>query len=109
MTELRDMVVAVGILPTAAFVGALLFTLVWWLKRRHLARADGHGTVAEHLRSVPSTDAQRMAAVDMALKGAALCLLGLVFWPFLLAGLTPLYYGVRKILLLGLGVGNDLA
>ena len=95
--------------PTLALVGAVLFTLIWWQGRRRLARRGGYETISGYLRSVPETDAQKRDAVDTALKGAALCLLGLLFWPLLLAGLTPLYYGVRKIVLLGLGVGNDSA
>ena len=109
MSEIRDLIIALGVLPVAAFVGALLFTLIWWLNRRRAAHREGYETVSDHLRAVPATAAQQRAAVDMALKGVVLCLLGLVFWPLLLAGLTPFYYGLRKIVLLGLGIGDHPA
>jgi hypothetical protein len=41
----------------------------------------------------------------MALKGLALCVLGLLFPPFVLAGLIPLFYGGRKMAYASMGLG----
>ena len=44
-------------------------------------------------------------AVDLALKGMVICLLGLLFPPFLLIGVIALYYGARKIAYSSMGLG----
>ena len=41
----------------------------------------------------------------MTLKGLALCVLGLLFPPFILAGLFPLFYGGRKMAWSSMGLG----
>ena len=45
------------------------------------------------------------AAVDLALKGLVICLLGLIMPPVLLMGLFPLFYGARKIAYASMGLG----
>jgi hypothetical protein len=37
-----------------------------------------------------------------------LCLLGFAFFPLLLIGIFPLYYGLRKVMLIGLGIGPGI-
>ena len=59
-------------------------------------------------RRLPHTDQEKLEAVELTLKGAALCILGLVFFPLLLIGLVPLYYGVRQLAAIRLGIyGSD--
>jgi len=69
------------------------------------AKRFGYGSTRDYLRAAPRTDAEKRDAVDMALKGLALCVLGLVFPPFVLAGLVPLFYGGRKMAYASMGLG----
>ncbi len=39
------------------------------------------------------------------LKGLVFCVLGLLFPPFVLVGLVPLFYGGRKLLYASMGLG----
>ena len=73
------------------------------LKRR--AQAGGYDTVRGYLQAVPVTEPQRLDAVDLAMKGLVLVVLGILFGPLLIIGLVPLYYGVRKITMTMLGFG----
>ena len=69
------------------------------------AKRFGYPSTREYLRAAPRTDEEKRDAVDMALKGLALCVLGLVFPPFVLAGLVPLFYGGRKMAYASMGLG----
>jgi hypothetical protein len=85
----------------------LLIVLVWSLvaigrARRRAVRA-GYKGIFDHLRAVPRNDEEKREAVNMAFRGLAYCLLGIVLTPLLLFGLPPLYYGGRKITLVLLG------
>lgn len=84
----------------AAFYG-------WYYGNR--ARRFGYSTRWAYIRAVPRTDPEKHEAVDQALKGLAVCFLGVVFFPLLLIGIFPLYVGGRKIAcsLLGLGLLDD--
>ncbi len=86
-------------------VGAVI--LIWLLVRsqRRLARTLGHPSLSAYLRAAPQTDEEKRAAVDLALKGLVICLLGLMFPPILLIGLFPLFYGARKIAYASMGLG----
>ena len=58
-----------------------------------------------YLRAAPQSDAEKRDAVDLALKGLVICILGLVFPPFFLFGLFPLFYGTRKLAWASMGLG----
>ena len=81
--------------------------LVWLLLRgqRRMAREFGYPSLSAYLRAAPQTDQEKRAAVDLALKGLVVCLLGLLMPPVLLIGLFPLFYGVRKIAYASMGLG----
>lgn len=69
------------------------------------ARRFGYPSMGAYLRAAPRSDAEKRDAADLALKGGVLCLLGLIFPPFILFGLVPLFYGVRKVLWASMGLG----
>jgi hypothetical protein len=58
-----------------------------------------------YLRAVPRTDEEKQDAVDLGLKGLAICLTGLVFPPLVLVGVFPPYYGLRKLINTSMGFG----
>ena len=72
---------------------------------RGKARLAGYSSLGDYLRAAPGSDKEKRDAVDLALKGVVLCICGLVFPPFLLVGVVPLYYGGRKIAYSSLGLG----
>ena len=85
----------------------LAVILVWLLLRsqRRLALRLGYPSLSAYLRAAPQTDEEKRAAVDLALKGLVICLLGLLMPPVLLIGLFPMFYGVRKIAYASMGLG----
>ena len=85
-------------------VGMLLLGVMFVFAGRRAKRL-GYASTREYLRAAPRTDTEKRDAVDMALKGLALCVLGLVFPPFVLAGLVPLFYGGRKMAYASMGLG----
>jgi hypothetical protein len=100
-------------IPELLIIGAILFVPVVGLAILGLlvvsagkrARKLGYATTGEYLRAAPRTDEEKRDAVDMAAKGFVLCILGLLFPPFVLAGLFPLFYGGRKIAYASMGLG----
>ena len=96
------MILGVFLIP---MIGAIL--LVWLLLRsqRRLAKELGYPSLSAYLRAAPQTDQEKRAAVDLALKGLVICLLGLLMPPVLLIGLFPMFYGVRKIAYASMGLG----
>jgi hypothetical protein len=72
---------------------------------RRQARRSGYTSVGAYLRAAPQSDEEKRDAVDLALKGLVICLIGLVFPPFLLFGLFPLFYGTRKMMYASMGLG----
>lgn len=80
-----------------------------WLISRALfaqrAKRFGYESMRAYLRAAPRSDAEKRDAADLALKGLVLCLLGLLFAPFVLAGLVPLFYGGRKLVYASMGLG----
>jgi hypothetical protein len=86
----------------------LLIVLVWSLialsRTRQRARQAGFKGISDYMRAVPRNDREKREAVNMAFRGLALCLLGIVLTPLLLLGLPSLYYGGRKITLALLGM-----
>ena len=87
----------------------VLFGLVMWGASKRRARRVGYASVGEYLRAVPRSDEEKQDAVDLALKGLAICLVGLFLTPLFLIGVFPLYYGTRKVLyaFMGLGLVDD--
>jgi hypothetical protein len=73
--------------------------------QRRKANAYGYASLAAYLRAAPRTDDERRDAVDLALKGLVMCLLGLIFSPLLIVGLIPFFYGTRKLVYASLGLG----
>ena len=69
------------------------------------ARQFGYRSTGAYLRAAPRSDAEKRDAVDLALKGLAACMLGLLFSPFVLVGLIPLFYGGRKVVYASMGLG----
>ncbi len=76
---------------------ALLLVVLFLLLRMWRVRLPG-------LRKLPKTDKEKLGAVELTLKGAALCILGIVFPPLIVIGLVPLYYGARKLAAIRLGI-----
>jgi len=91
-----------------SFVIVLIAVLIAVRIRNRLKRDTdhaGYGSVMAYLRASPHSDKEKRDAIDMALAGLIICLLGLAFPPFLLVGVFPLYYGSRKIAYASLGLG----
>jgi len=91
------------------FLGILIFLVVlgvvFWQNLKERARRAGFASTVEYLRAAPRTDDEKRDAVDLALKGLVVCALGLLFPPFLLVGLFPLFYGARKLAFASMGLG----
>ena len=85
-----------------AVVGGLLLVLAS-LGRR--ATRFGYPSRAAYLRAAPRSDPEKRDAVDVTLQGLALCVLGLLFPPFVLVAVVPLYYGGRKLVYASMGLG----
>jgi hypothetical protein len=90
------------VIPLAAAVS-------FWLPLRQRARQFGYASTRAYLKAAPRSDAERRDAVDLTMKGIVFCLLGLIFPPFILAGLVPLFFGGRKLVYgsMGLGLVDD--
>lgn len=87
-------------------VALLVLLVVWFVATaRRRARRLGYASAAAYLRAAPRSDWEKRDAADLALKGVVLCILGLLFPPFVLVGLVPLFYGGRKIVYASLGLG----
>ncbi len=87
-------------LATFVVVGFVLLR-----RTRSQASRLGYTSLGAYLRAVPRNDAERQDAFDLALKGAVVCLLGLLFPPLLLIGIVPLFYGARKTGYASMGLG----
>jgi hypothetical protein len=92
------------ILKFLATLGIFLLLLAGWiavflvpfLAWRGRVRRRGYPGLRAYLRELPHTDAETLDAVELTLKGAVLCILGLLFPPLVLIGAVPFYYGARK-------------
>lgn len=94
------------VLGGLAAIGASIWFVVRLLRtQRRQAREAGFPSLGAYLQAAPQTDQEKQAAVDLALKGVVICLLGLIVPPLLLVGLFPLFYGVRKIIYASMGLG----
>jgi hypothetical protein len=97
--------IAAGILFFAVVFGFLLLPILIWRSR---IRRRGYPGLRAYLRELPQTEEEKLDAVDMTLKGVVLCALGLLFPPLVVIGLVPLYYGLRKLAAVKLGI-KDVA
>lgn len=101
---------AIGI---AAAITTIFIVLIWLAYAAYYgsrARRFGYSSRGAYLRAVPQTDEEKREAVDQALKGLILSIVGVVFFPLLFVGLFPLYIGARKAIyaLMGLGLLDDI-
>src|SRR5262245_28333521 len=85
----------------APLIGVMLFLIA--LGRR--AKRFRYASIRAYLRAVPRSDEETRDAADLALKGLVCCTLGLLFSPFVLIGLVPLFYGGRKLVYVSMGLG----
>jgi hypothetical protein len=90
------------LLMLSPLLAPVLFVIVSIGRR---ARRLGYRSRREYLRAAPRTDAEKRDAVDMAFKGLVLSATGLLFPPFVLIGLLPLFYGGRKLVYASMGLG----
>ncbi len=101
--------IAFGIAATITliFIVGLWIAYVIYYGRR--ARRFGYASRGGYLRAVPQSDEEKREAVDQALKGLIISIVGIVFFPLLFVGLFPLYIGSRKTsyALMGLGLVDD--
>ncbi len=89
----------------AAIVIVVYLCVTLYNSYQEKARARGHATLMGWLKTIPVSDQDKQDAVDLSLKGGVACLLGLVFPPLLVIGVIPLFYGLRKLLYAGMGLG----
>ena len=69
------------------------------------ARVFGYPSMRAYLAAAPRSDPEKRDAADLALKGLVLSGLGILFPPFVLVGLLPLFYGGRKLAYASMGLG----
>ena len=95
--------------PELIILGVLGFPLfgafLFWTTFARRARQLGYLSTRAYLRAAPASDAERRDAADLAMKGLAFCALGVLFSPFVLVGIVPLFYGARKFLYASMGLG----
>ena len=97
--------VNIGVPELIILTPILLVPLAFVVGFIRRARRLGYPSVRAYLRAVPQTDQQKHDAVNLAMKGLLVALLGVFFAPFVIGGLVPLYYGGRKVALASLGLG----
>ena len=106
ITEVPKLLLLVGLVGLLSILIYVALAATRRLRRR--ANQFGYDGVLAYLRAVPKDEAEKRAAVDLAMQGVVLCLLGITFFPLMLIGIFPLYYGGRKLILVGLGLGSGL-
>lgn len=77
----------------------------WVKKSQQRAKSWGYSTLRDYLRAAPQTDEEKRVAVDCALQGLVICVLGFLMPPLIIIGVFPLFFGVRKIAYSSLGLG----
>jgi hypothetical protein len=91
----------VGLPVVVALIGVALF----WISFPRRAKRFGYPGTLAYLRAAPRSDDEKRDAADLALKGLACCVLGILFAPMVLVGLVPLFYGGRKFIYASMGLG----
>jgi hypothetical protein len=99
MPEIIILLVLTGL----GLVPILAGILLWRIRRR--ARRFGYASAMEYLRATPKSDEERRDAADLAVIGLVVCMFGIFWAPFVLAGLFPFFYGARKFAYATLGLG----
>lgn len=95
-SRLGDLALAVLLLLLPAIFLAWGFLLLRRMWRARIPR----------LRKLPQTDEEKLDAVELTLKGGVLFVLGLLFFPLIVISLVPLYYGLRKLAAIRLGMAG---
>ncbi|MGA7296934.1 MAG: hypothetical protein WBW92_05450 [Rhodanobacteraceae bacterium] len=95
----------VSLAMLAAVVIVVYLCVTLYNSYQEKAKARGQVSLMDWLKTIPVTDQDKQDAVDLSLKGGVACLLGLVFPPLLVIGVIPLFYGLRKLLYAGMGLG----
>jgi hypothetical protein len=90
-----------GFLLFAAWIGVFLVPVLIW---RNSVRRRGYPGLKAYLLELPQTEEEKLDAVELTLKGVAICAIGLLIPPLVLIGLVPLYYGARKLASVTLGI-----
>ena len=93
------------VLGTVAVAGTIMIALLVRGKLKRDAARAGYDSVSAYLKSPPRTDREKRDAIDLAMKGLVTCLIGLLFPPFLVIGVFPLFFGLRKVAYASLGLG----
>jgi len=96
--------VASGLFVILVLFGLFVLPILIWRKQ---VRRRGYPGLRAYLRELPQTEEQRFEAVELTLKGVVLCVLGLLFPPLVVIGLVPLYYGLRKLAAVNLGIKSS--
>lgn len=91
---------AFALLQIVATIVALVLLLTW---RRRLTRRGYRGAF-DYLRSLPQTDSQKRDALDLLMRGIVMCPIGIIVWPLLVVGVFSVYYGVRKLCMVWMGL-----
>jgi hypothetical protein len=94
-----ELIILAAVVGVPAGIGIIAVTI-----KRRAARL-GYESARGYLRAAPRSDLEKRDAADLALQGAVFCLMGIVFAPFVLVGLVPLFYGGRKLLWASMGLG----
>jgi hypothetical protein len=95
------LIIGGGFLLFAAWIAVFLVPVLIW---RNSVRRRGYPGLRAYLREFPQTEEEKLDAVELTLKGVAICALGLLIPPLVLIGLVPLYYGARKLACVTLGI-----
>lgn len=98
-------VLGLGIPEVFILVVLLGPILLFLILARPRAKRFGYASTAAYLRAAPRSDAEKRDSADLALRGVVFCILGLLFPPFVLVGLIPLFYGGRKLVYASMGLG----
>jgi len=93
--------IAGGLLLCAVWIGVFLVPVLIW---RRSVRRRGYPGLKVYLRELPQTEEEKLDAVELTLKGVAICVLGLLIPPLVVIGLVPFYYGARKLASVTLGI-----
>jgi hypothetical protein len=92
-----------GFVLFAVLLALFLLPLLIWRAR---VRRRGYPGLRVYLHMLPQSEEEQLDAVELTLKGAVLCILGLLFPPLILLGVVPLYYGARKLAAMRVGIGG---
>ena len=91
--------------PAVVIFVIIVLAVMLWRRMQRKARRLGYPSLGAYLSAAPRSDEEKRDAVDLALKGLVMCVIGLVFPPLLLIGPFPLFYGARKVAWSSMGLG----